>query len=88
MSSSFDYTTENKRKLDDILKRYPTKRAAMLPALHLAQEQEGYISPEVEQRVSVARKLSPDKSQARVQSASIALTILSSSLNKFSIIPL
>jgi NADH-quinone oxidoreductase E subunit len=52
MSSSFEYTPENQKKFEQILKRYPVKRAAMLPALHLAIAQIGYISEEVEKKVA------------------------------------
>ena len=48
MNTSFQFTPENQRQFDEILKRYPRKRAAMLPTLHLAQEQNGHITPEVE----------------------------------------
>ncbi|MEJ2081232.1 MAG: NAD(P)H-dependent oxidoreductase subunit E [Acidobacteriota bacterium] len=34
------------------MSQYPRKRAAMLPTLHLAQEQNGHISPEVEAYVA------------------------------------
>ncbi|UCF38049.1 MAG: NADH-quinone oxidoreductase subunit NuoE [Acidobacteriota bacterium] len=52
MSASFEFTPENKKRFEEILRRYPTKRAAMLPSLHLTQEQEGYISPEAEQYIA------------------------------------
>lgn len=52
MSSGFQFTAENQKKFQEILSRYPNKRAAMLPTLHLAQEQLGYISPEVEKHVA------------------------------------
>ena len=52
MSSKFEFTRENKKKFERIVKRYPVKRAAMLPTLHLAQEQNGFISEEVERYVS------------------------------------
>ena len=38
------FTVENKKKFDELLARYPVKRSALLPALHLAQEQEGHLS--------------------------------------------
>ncbi len=41
-----ELTPENRQKLDAILARYPVKRSALLPALQLVQEQEGYIRPE------------------------------------------
>ena len=36
----------------EILKRYPQKRSALLPLLHLAQEERGYLSPEVLEEVA------------------------------------
>ncbi len=41
-----ELTPERKAKLDAIAARYPVKRSAMLPALHLLQEQEGWLTPE------------------------------------------
>ena len=38
------FTPENKAVFDRFLARYPVKRSALLPALHLVQDQEGYIS--------------------------------------------
>ena len=39
-----EFTAENRLKLDRIVARYPVKRSALLPALHLVQSQEGWIS--------------------------------------------
>ena len=52
MSAAFEFSSENQKKFEEILTKYPKKRAAMLPTLHLAQEQNGYISPEVEEYVA------------------------------------
>jgi NADH-quinone oxidoreductase subunit E len=52
MTSSFEFTAENQAKIGEIVKRYPQKRAALLPLLHLAHDQQGFISPEVESRVA------------------------------------
>jgi NADH-quinone oxidoreductase subunit E len=52
VSAKFEFTAENQLEFAKILKRYPVKRAALLPVLHLAQEQNGYISEEVEVFVS------------------------------------
>lgn len=52
MNSTFEFTPENQKNFSQILKKYPSKRAAMLPTLHLAQTQLGYISPEVEEFVA------------------------------------
>lgn len=37
------FTGDRKARLDEILKRYPTKRAALLPALWIVQETHGWI---------------------------------------------
>jgi NADH-quinone oxidoreductase E subunit len=38
---------ENLQKVDTLLKKYPEKKAALLPILWIAQEQEGWISQEM-----------------------------------------
>ncbi len=43
----FKFTPENQEKIKDILKKYPTKKAAVMPVLYLGQEQNGWISKEV-----------------------------------------
>jgi NADH-quinone oxidoreductase subunit E len=42
----FAYTAENRARFEEIVKRYPTerRRSAVLPALYLAQHQQGYIT--------------------------------------------
>jgi len=42
----FVYTPENRARFDEIVKRYPPdrRRSAVLPALYLAQNQQGYIT--------------------------------------------
>jgi NADH-quinone oxidoreductase subunit F len=52
------FTPENKKKLDAILTRYPVKRSALLPALHLAQEQEGWLSTAVLEHIASIFELS------------------------------
>ena len=39
-----ELTPERKRKFEEILGRYPVQRSALLPLLHLLQEQEGSLS--------------------------------------------
>src|SRR3954466_15713925 len=43
---AFAYTAENRARFDEIVGRYPPdrKRSAVLPALYLAQYQQGYIT--------------------------------------------
>ena len=48
----FQWTKENKIEIADILTRYPTKQAAMLPVLNLAQKEFGWIAPEVMEMVA------------------------------------
>jgi len=52
VSSPFEFTSENQERFQQILARYPNKRAAMLPTLHLAHEQQGHITTEVEEVVA------------------------------------
>jgi NADH-quinone oxidoreductase subunit E len=46
-------------KFEEIVRRYPVRRAAILPTLWLAQEEFGYISPEVTVYVAELLGLSP-----------------------------
>jgi NADH-quinone oxidoreductase E subunit len=50
----FVYTPENRARFDEILKRYPPdrKRSAVLPALYLVQDQQGYITSHAMQYVA------------------------------------
>lgn len=41
------FTEENLKKLEELKKKYPTKKSLTLPALWLAQEQFGWISEDV-----------------------------------------
>ncbi len=43
---AFTYTTQNRARFDEIVERYPPdrRRSAVLPALYLAQQQQGYIT--------------------------------------------
>ena len=52
MSTTFEFTPENLEKFQEFLRRYPQKRAAMLPTLHLAHQQQGLITPEIEEYVA------------------------------------
>lgn len=48
----FALSPERERELTEILSRYPKKMAACIPALHLCQDQIGWISDEVIEWVS------------------------------------
>lgn len=43
---------EIRTSIIDLQKKYPEKRSALIPALHLAQKQLGYLSLEVQQEVA------------------------------------
>lgn len=51
---------ELKRKLsDEVLTRYPTKRAATLPVLHAVQEEHGWLPPQAIEEVAALLEVSP-----------------------------
>jgi NADH-quinone oxidoreductase subunit E len=58
-SAAVVFPPEAMRKFEHLLTRYPTKMAALLPTLHLAQETFGWISPEVVHYVGSLLDLSP-----------------------------
>jgi NADH-quinone oxidoreductase E subunit len=48
-------------RMRDAVTRYPSARSAMLPALHIAQEEEGHITPEGVEAVAEALGVRPDE---------------------------
>ncbi|MBI2339270.1 MAG: NADH-quinone oxidoreductase subunit NuoE [Deltaproteobacteria bacterium] len=54
-----EFSAENKKRLEEILSHYPTKQAALLPTLWLAQEQFGHISRETMEYVAGLLDVSP-----------------------------
>ncbi len=57
----FKFTEENIKKIDDVLKKYPVKKAAVMPVLYIAQEQNGWISNEVMKEVSQILEITPEE---------------------------
>ncbi len=53
------FTGERRARLDEILKRYPTKRGALLPALWMVQEARGWISDEATAEVAEVLEVTP-----------------------------
>ena len=49
---SVEFSPEARKRLEDLLGRYPNPRAALLAVLHLAQEEFGHVSPEVERHLA------------------------------------
>ena len=52
-------TPQNQARFEELLTRYPVKRSALLPVLHLVQEQEGWLSREAIEHVAALLALSP-----------------------------
>lgn len=50
---------ETLRRIDEVIPRYPVKRSAVLPLLHLIQEDVGYISREATEWVAQKLELQP-----------------------------
>lgn len=56
----FKFTEENLAKIEGILKKYPTKKAAVMAVLYVAQEQNGWISGEVMKEVALLLKITTE----------------------------
>src|SRR5207253_4091384 len=57
----FTYTRENRARFDEIVKRYPPdrRRSAVMPALYLAQSQQGYITANAMRHVAQLLEITP-----------------------------
>jgi NADH-quinone oxidoreductase subunit E len=53
------FTSENTAVADDIIARYPRRRSAMIPLLHLAQEQDGYLTEEAMKHIAELVDVTP-----------------------------
>ena len=56
-----ELTDQTKRKIEEIVSRYASKEAALLPVLHLVQAEEGYISTQAEKQVAGLLDIRPIK---------------------------
>jgi NADH-quinone oxidoreductase E subunit len=59
--NNFKFSEENLQKIDNILKKYPVKKPAVMPVLYLAQEQNGFISNEVIREVASILEMTPEE---------------------------
>ena len=48
----FKFSEENLQKIEKVLKKYPTKQAAVMPVLYIAQEQYGWVSVDIMKEVA------------------------------------
>ena len=55
---AFALTPEREQQVDDIITRYPTRRAALIPVLWVCQKQNSWISPDVIDYVSARLDIS------------------------------
>jgi NADH-quinone oxidoreductase subunit E len=53
------FTSENTAVADDIIARYPRPRSALIPLLHLAQEQDGYLTDEAMEHIAELVDVTP-----------------------------
>lgn len=53
------FNPQSEKEIEELLAHYPTKQAALLPLLHLAQKEFGWISPAVMELVAKRLDLSP-----------------------------
>lgn len=56
----FQFTEENLKKIQHHIDKYPVKRPAVMPALYIGQEQNGYISREVMAEVAKILDMTPE----------------------------
>jgi len=56
----FKFTEDNLQKVQAHIAKYPVKRSAVMPALYIAQEQNGYISKEVMTEIAGLLEMTPE----------------------------
>jgi NADH-quinone oxidoreductase E subunit len=56
---ALEFSAPSKQHIERLLTRYPTKQAALLPVLHLAQEEFGHLSDECVELVAKTLDLPP-----------------------------
>src|SRR6201984_2690263 len=54
-----EFSAQSKQLIDRLLTQYPTKQAALLPVLHVAQDQFGYLPDEALELVAKTLELPP-----------------------------
>jgi NADH-quinone oxidoreductase subunit F len=59
VTKTVEFKPENLERFERVCARYPEKRSALLPALHLIQEQEGFISSQAIEYVAALVGITP-----------------------------
>jgi NADH-quinone oxidoreductase E subunit len=57
----FEFTQENLDRIENVLHKYPFKKAAVMPVLYIAQEQNGWISGEVITEIAGLLEMPPEE---------------------------
>ena len=55
----FEFSVQSKQRVDKALAQYPSKQAALLPVLHIAQDEFGHLPDEALELVAKTLELSP-----------------------------
>src|SRR3954467_13461986 len=56
---ALEFSPQSKQQIDRLLMQYPTKQAALLPVLHAAQDEFGYLPDEALELVAKTLELPP-----------------------------
>jgi NADH-quinone oxidoreductase E subunit len=59
--TNFKFTEENLKRIDEVVKKYPARKPAVMPVLWIAQEQNGWISGEVMKEVALLLEMTPEE---------------------------
>jgi NADH-quinone oxidoreductase E subunit len=54
-------SADTRQKIEVLTQRYPQARSALIPSLHLAQAEAGYLSPEIIRELAKIFRLSPNE---------------------------
>lgn len=57
---TFQFTEENLKRIEEHIAKYPLKQPAVMPALYIAQEQNGFISQEAMVEVAKILDMTPE----------------------------
>ena len=55
------FTPDNLETAHEIISRYPRKKSALIPLLHLAQEQEGWVTDDAMRQIAELTDTTPDE---------------------------
>lgn len=55
----FSLSAAAMKRVDELIRRYPKKEAALLPVLHIIQREKGFVSPEAEEWAAATLEIPP-----------------------------